>query len=197
MAFLLPALLLCLVPSISAQKSQCSYAHAFQNFDDDVDRIKRYSNFFGGDAGIMDGRETNPQISLSCSDTETRTKHGRSLKISYGPLNYWSAYIESFHRQWYNRSSFLNLTDLFPDFVSDEFIGRKIDSIVFHCKLVASDPLSMKVELHDTADQISEHFIELKLSARHITLCIQRRAQISPTTFYRCIAGLKKKPIVT
>jgi len=38
--------------------AQAQPYHPFQNFDDDVDRIKTYSNFFGGDFGIVNGDST-------------------------------------------------------------------------------------------------------------------------------------------
>jgi len=137
------------------------YLHAFQNFDDDVDRIKRYSNFFGGDYGILNGDIFNPQINLNFSIDSTRTGHGRSLQINYGPLTFWSGYVESFERKWYDQKTSFNLIDLFPDFQSTDFSDRHIDSLAFYCKLVAEEPLTLQLELHDALDLKSEVIVEI------------------------------------
>lgn len=125
------------------------YYHPFQNYDDDVDRIKTYSNWFGGNFGICNGDSTKPQIFIDYDTTETRTGHGRSRKIKYGPLNFWSMYVESFDRRWYSRETYVDITNLFPDYTEKEFQGRHIDSVIFYCKLVANAPLRLKLELHD------------------------------------------------
>lgn len=128
--------------------------HTFQNFDDDVDRIKTYSNFFGGDHGIL---PENPQCSIGYDTTQTWTGFGRSLKIDYGPLTGWSMYVESFKQRWYDSTVHFDLTNLFPDFNNPLLKGRSIDSIVFHYKLDAAEPLKMKIELKDSANQRSSY----------------------------------------
>lgn len=132
------------------------YYHPFQNFDDDVDRVKGYSNFFGGNHGVM--REG--QFDSVAYDTEnTRTGYGRALRIDYGPLYDWSMYVESFNRKYLDSTSCFNLNDLFPDYVSPQFKARKIDSIAFYCKLKADNPLTIKIELKDTLKRGSQYSI--------------------------------------
>jgi beta-lactamase superfamily II metal-dependent hydrolase len=129
-----------------------SYQYAFQNFDDDVDRVKTYSNFFGGDYGITPG---NSQILIHRDTLETRTGFGRSLKISYGPLVSYDMYIESFNGKWYDNESCFDLANLFPDFSNPGFAGRHIDSLAFHYKLQSDSILTLKLELKDASDNTS------------------------------------------
>ena len=135
------------------------YYHPFQNFDDDVDRIKTYSNFFGGDHGIMNSDSLNSLIFAEYDTADTRTGFGRSLKINYDSLSVgnWSSYVESFTRQWYTMETSFDLTNLFPDYQAAEFQNRDIDSLVFYCKLNASNPLTLTIEFHDKFDSDVEH----------------------------------------
>jgi len=152
------------------------YYHPFQNWDDDVDRIKTYSNLFTGDHGIMDGNSANPQFQFSYDDVETRTGYGRSAKFVYGPLNNWSMYIESFKQRWGDQTTYFDLTNLFPDFADPEFQIRRIDSIAFYCRLDASHALDLKIELHDHLD--SNAFFSLAIpnnSTWHrIAICLDQ-----------------------
>lgn len=137
------------------------YYHAFQNFDDDVDRIKTFSNFFGGNAGILNGDTTNPQITIEPSASAVRSGYGRSLQITYGPLDDWSMYAESFERRWFDTTTSLDLHNLFPDFAHPAFQNRSIDSIVFYCKLDAERPLALKIEFHDALEEVSSATVNI------------------------------------
>ena len=141
------------------------YYHAFQNFDDDVDRVKTYSNFFGGDAVVMPEDSANPMISCTYDTIETRFNVGRSMKIDYGPLSGWSMYVESFDRQWADWTTSFNLDNLFPDYEDPQFTDRHIDSIVFYCKLTAADPLTLEIQLHDSSDTRSSVDLDIMPTA--------------------------------
>ena len=136
--------------AIVVSKNQ-AYYHPFQNFDDDVDRIKTFTNFFGGNNGIIFDTAVSqtPFISLSFDAATTRTGYGRSLKIDYENMFAFNIYTESFERKWFDNNTWLDLYDLFPDFVNPAFQNRQIDSIVFYGKLSASLPLTLEVKLED------------------------------------------------
>jgi len=141
--------------------SSSAYYHSLQQFDDDVDRIKRYSNSFGGDAGIMNGDPANPQIGIDWDTSNTRTGYGRSLELNYGPLNSWSMYIESFKQRWYDSTTSFDLASLFNDYIDPAFMNRHIDSVVFYYLLQSADNLSLKLELHDAEDGVSQTTVTL------------------------------------
>lgn len=137
--------------------SGIAYYHPFQNFDDDVDRIKRFSNFFTGNSGIVG----NPGLlNLNYNEEVTRTGYGRSLEINYQDLDDFALYVESFKREWFDFNTSFDLNNLFPDYIDPQFINRRVDSIAFHYMLVADEPLSMKIEISDTDDNKGEYFIE-------------------------------------
>ena len=138
-----------------------AYYHPFQNWDDDVDRIKTYSNALGGDNGVMNGDKLNPQIILSYDTLSTRSGFGRALKIQYKQLKGWSGYVESFNKKWYSDSSYTNLNNLFPDYIDPRFQNRKIDSIAFYYKLKSEKDLFLKAELHDSFGNISDFTFRL------------------------------------
>lgn len=138
--------------------SGAPYYHAFQNFDDDVGRVNTFSNFFGGNSGVLYGHSATA-LDIGYETTATRSGYGRSLKIEYGPIFSWSMYLESFERSWYDRETSLNLTNLFPDFENPEFRNRQIDSLVFFCKLESEHSLTLKLELHDADDRVSSGLI--------------------------------------
>jgi len=133
------------------------YYHAFQNYDDDVDRIKNYYNVFGGDKGVY---PDTMLLNLSCDTAGTISGYGRCLKIEYGPLNTWAMYAESFCHGCGDPTGF-DLTDLFPDYIDPRFTGRSIDSIVFSCKLESTDTLTMKLELKDASDVGSAYYLDI------------------------------------
>ncbi len=145
----------------------CAYSHPFQNWDDDIDRIKNYSNLWSGDYGITwDTTESlEPQFEIDLDPTTTRTGFGRSLRFNYGPLNDWTMYVESFSKRWHDTSEYFNLYNLFPDFTDGAFQSRQIDSIVFHCKLDAAYSLNLKIELHDIQENSSEYIIIVPASS--------------------------------
>lgn len=125
------------------------YRYPFQNFDDDVDVTRSFSNLWGGNSGRVDGEEGKPQFSTSYTTEGTRTGKGRALVINYGPLDGWSLYAESFEKKWFDRATSLNLNNLFPDFRGSGFTGRQIDAVAFHYRLAAADTLTIQLEVED------------------------------------------------
>lgn len=132
------------------------YYHAFQNFDDDVDLVKTFTNFFGGNNGVYDEGSPSQIINKEFDPDMTRTGYGRSLKLDYATNpNFWSMYLESFDREWFEPETSFDLTNLFPDFNNPGFQNRQIDSLVFYYKLNATNPLSVSLELHNDGDVFS------------------------------------------
>lgn len=134
------------------------FYHPFQNFDDDVDRIKRFSNFFTGSSGII-GNTT--LLTLNYNSNVTRTGYGKSLEIQYDSLIGFASYAESFQRNWYDNGAPFDLNNLFPDFLGDDFENRQMDSLVFYCRLDAAEPLRMKLELSDTENHKGNFIVDL------------------------------------
>lgn len=151
--------------ALSELGNQYPYYHAFQNFDDDVFRNRTYSNLWGGNAGIINGDSTSPQIKTRLVPEITRTGFGRSLAISYGPLDNWSMYVESFNQKWFDKTELFNLQDLFPDFLNPQLASRKIDSLLFYVKLDSTtQPLALKLELEDVLGGKSTY--QVRISAQ-------------------------------
>lgn len=156
------------------EEPQPVYYHAFENFDDDVDRVKMYTNFFGGDHAFT---PDSVQIRPSYDTIDTRYGFGRSLKIEYGPLTSWGMFLESFDRKNYDNGTWLDFTDLFPDYADPDFQGRSIDSIVFYCKLIADNTLTLKLELHDAMKDTSGCLLDIDPSDEW------QRFAVSPNQF--------------
>ena len=160
------SILILLFNSCCSITLRAQYYHTFQNFDDDVDRIKTYSNLWGGNYGTVRAG----QFRLSKDTLNTRSPSGRCLKIEYGPLYDWSMYVESFEREWTDMNTFMNLSDLFPDYTGPEFKNRKIDSLVFYAKLVSDNTLTLKVEFHDYKDRSSNQSFDIPASGKWIRI---------------------------
>ncbi|GJM32711.1 MAG: hypothetical protein DHS20C18_17120 [Saprospiraceae bacterium] len=140
--------------AIIVSKTQ-AYYHPFQNFDDDVDRVKTFTNFFGGNNGIIYDTAVSQTsfLNLELNTSVTQTAFGRSLKIHYEDMNAFNIYVESFEGKWFSNNTWLNLKDLFPDFSNPAFQNRQIDSIVFFGMLDATQPLTLQVKLEDRNGQ--------------------------------------------
>lgn len=135
------------------------YCHPFQNYNDDVDRIKKFSNAFTGNFGIIGDTTV---LGLDYSPIGTRTGYGRHLDISYDIKNNFALYVESFKWDWFDNNSAFDFTNLFPGFLGSGFENRRVDSIAFYCKLSADAPLTMKLELSDVDGHKGEYVLELE-----------------------------------
>jgi hypothetical protein len=110
--------------SVERTESSAPCYHAFQNYDDDVDRIKTYSNLFGGNSSIVHGDPLNPQIRIQRDTVDTRTGYGRSLRIDFRPMTSWSMIVESFNCKWDPNAMFFDLSILFPDYDDTIYIHK-------------------------------------------------------------------------
>ncbi|NRB46872.1 MAG: T9SS type A sorting domain-containing protein [Saprospiraceae bacterium] len=135
------------------------YCHSLQNYNDDVDRIKKFSNAFTGNAGIVGDISV---LQLNYTKAGTRMGSGRHLDISYDIKENFAGYLESFKWDWFDNNSAFDLTNLFPEFLGEGFENRRIDSIAFFFKLVADAPLTMKLELSDVDGHKGEHILALE-----------------------------------
>lgn len=171
---------------LQGQSTSClskPYYHPFQNYNDDVDRVKRFSNNFGGNPGTTKPGNSPHQFTQHISSI-TRKGDGKSMRLDYQGINSWEMYIESFIQNWTDSTIGLNFEDLFPDYTIPGFINRKVDSIAFYGLLVSTDTLSIKLELHDQLDRASSVVINVPPDSqwRKFSVGLNQFVDVNPQT---------------